>query len=251
MQDNSPSNLFPDPTGQTHASQNNVAGRYTQQLQWVYMMMNSTSGVDPACAEHYGPLNLGWRCMFSQFNADFLTVPFFFLQSIFDQWQLTQIAVPNWNVTVVDLFGGLLRDVVENQVMNMGTLPPPNVPTRSRSRHLRPKNVTTPQHGLFLESCYHHCGFWGQIGIDGYTAPTAHMAWLANERAIYEQIAPFPCHDCCTIMHAPTPPAFPISPLHQHQQQERQPTAKQKKTQHNNPYLSHLQDQVFPPFQRR
>lgn len=144
--------LVPDALSQYHSPQSSVAGRYSSQLQWVFMIQNSTAGVDEACAAQYAPSNLAWRCIFSQYNAAFLEVPFFFLQSIFDSWQLSQIAVPNFNMTMIDRYGGLLRNVVEEQVLDISG--------ERRGRKARgregefPRAAMNVEHGVFLESWY-------------------------------------------------------------------------------------------------
>ena len=61
---------------------------------------------------------------------------------------------------------------------------------------------------ITLPLCYHHCGFWGLIAIDGYTTPYAHLAWLNGDRSIFEQVELFPCHDCCTIAHVQKKPRW-------------------------------------------
>lgn len=67
-------NLDPDTIDQYHNPSNALAGRFSSQQQWVFMMQNATAGVSPQCLAFYQPKGLAWRCFFAQYNAGFLQV---------------------------------------------------------------------------------------------------------------------------------------------------------------------------------
>jgi len=40
--------------------------------------------------------------------------------------------------------------------------------------------LSQPQHGVYLDSCHHHCGEWGDIKIDGDVQATAFSKFFYN-----------------------------------------------------------------------
>ena len=145
------------------------------------------------------------------------------------------VAVPNFNTTIIDEFGGLMRSVIIDQVLwpdgkeragssrqdSSGDKADDKVASSRRTS----MNDVKSLHGAFIESCYHHCGYWGMIAIDGHTAGVAHQMWLQKERFIFEQIEMFPCHDCCTILHVShqPPPSVPLASQSSHNKGYRNP----------------------------
>lgn len=63
-----------------------------------------------------------------------------------------------------------------------------------------------PQSGAFLDSCWHHCGMWDRIRIDGELVSTAFAKWYDGLGQFGESIPPktlwaqkkaYECDDCC------------------------------------------------------
>ena len=40
--------------------------------------------------------------------------------------------------------------------------------------------LAQPQHGVFLDSCHHHCGNWDGSEIDGMLSGAALQEWCVN-----------------------------------------------------------------------
>merc|ERR1719436_1828333 len=60
-----------------------------------------------------------------------------------------------------------------------------------------------PQHGIFLDSCHHHCGAWNGPVIDKMNSSFALKAWyefgsqrLRNKR-VFTQNKAYQCDACC------------------------------------------------------
>lgn len=63
--------------------------------------------------------------------------------------------------------------------------------------------LASPQHGIFLDTCRHHCGMWGDITIDGANQAQALEAWYTKgsqglpNKGFYNQNQTYPCDACC------------------------------------------------------
>eukprot|EP01087_Luapelamoeba_hula_P011291 TRINITY_DN3051_c0_g1_i1.p1 TRINITY_DN3051_c0_g1~~TRINITY_DN3051_c0_g1_i1.p1 ORF type:complete len:391 (+),score=62.63 TRINITY_DN3051_c0_g1_i1:29-1174(+) len=151
--------------------------RYESQMTWVYSAMNVAEGIDADCVKFYKGSAFPWKCMFAQYVAPFIKTPIFALQSQYDAWQIPEILASN-NATLINIYGKNLTDILTKSLIMS--------PTKTN--------------GVFLDSCYHHCGAWG-IHIDGknqaeaftefYTSPSASKAWY--------QKGSFPCGTCCAV----------------------------------------------------
>ena len=151
---------------------------YAQLMRWVYTRMNSTNGVPKACvAGEADPSN----CIFAEHVSPYLTVPFFPLQSTYDSWQEGNDAfVKPTDNAGTNAYGALLSQ-------------------RFKDNLLADKNNVG--HGSFLDSCYHHCGEWNSITINGLQSGNALMTWYNSigqpgQRA-YIQGQAYPCANCC------------------------------------------------------
>ena len=147
-------------------------------MQWLYYAMNVTVGAGTPCklfnSQH------PYRCIFAQYISPHILTPIFALQSRFDAWQITCIAsvinVKNEaNYDYINHFGQVFVDTFEQTFL----------------KHSR--------NGVFLDSCYHHCGEWDEINIDKLTQADAFDKFYhANQINTWYQSQPFPCHDCCS-----------------------------------------------------
>lgn len=55
-----------------------------------------------------------------------------------------------------------------------------------------------PAHGIFLDSCLHHCGGWGDYKINGMVQGPAFEQWYNGGSGVFIQGKPYPCTACCT-----------------------------------------------------
>merc|ERR1712226_273203 len=59
-----------------------------------------------------------------------------------------------------------------------------------------------PQHGIFLDSCSHHCGSWGHLYVGSKNQAAAFQDWYANgsqslpNKGYYAQAEAYPCRTC-------------------------------------------------------
>ena len=151
----------------------NVRGRYTQQIQWVYHMMNVTASLDQSCLAHYAPQMVPWKCMFAQYVLPFVETPVFMLQTIYDSWQMEQI---------------LVHEGYEEPVREFAQLA--FTATQSVNSY--------DWHGGWLTGCYKHCGLWSEIVIDGVNTPEAFRQFRAGTKRVWTQgMMDHPCETCC------------------------------------------------------
>jgi len=146
---------------------------------------NASSTVDKECLAKYDADGEAWKCFFPQWSAPYLTTPTFALQSQYDGWQMG-----GENVTSTNRDGQDLRKLLQSSLL------------------------LAPQHGVFLDSCSHHCGLqgpkpaWGskdQPGslVGGVSMGQALETWYnqgsssLKNHGLYEQNQVFPCDDCC------------------------------------------------------
>lgn len=163
----------------------NVKGRYTQQIQWVYHMMNTTAAIDQSCIDHYQRLGTPWKCMFGQYALPYIETPMFILQTIYDSWQMQEI---------------LVHQTYEQPVREFAQLA------------FTAANIINdyPWHGGWLTGCYKHCGLWREIDIDGVNAPVAFEMFKNQTRRVWSQgLMDFPCTTCCQKYVEPQSDAVP------------------------------------------
>ena len=151
---------------------------YTGMMRWLYYSMNVTIGAGNDCKLHN--LDHPYRCIFSQYMSQHIAVPMFALQSRFDAWQIPCIASVvnasnNQNYDYINHFGQTFVQKLETSFL----------------KHSR--------NGVFLDSCYHHCGEWDQIKIDGMQQADAFDKFYhGNEINVWYQSQLFPCNTCCS-----------------------------------------------------
>jgi len=168
---------------------------YHDRLVWVFDWMNATSGVNDACIASETPTS---NCMFAEHTMKYLTTPTFALQGEYDSWQV-----------LADL------GIVGGQMMPNQTTPAQvalvNEYGVNFTAIVHANLLSSPQHSIFLDSCFHHCGGWGEypVGPDEVTQPFAMQEWYdaigkgalskPNEQKTWIQGKPFPCLECCYV----------------------------------------------------
>jgi len=114
------------------------------------------AGVVPTVCLERHPGN-AWRCLFLEYLLPFVGVPAFVLQSRFDSSNVRGLGDP----------AGL-------EALGVGI-----------AWRLEAALEAHSQHGLFLDSCFHHCMTWGDIKDEaGLSQPAAFLAWWQRARAL-------------------------------------------------------------------
>jgi hypothetical protein len=150
--------------------------KYHTGMVWVFTYMNSTSGVNDKCIA--GNAGSEWKCIFAEHTSPFIETPIFPLQGEYDSWQMCCDA------------GYETKDDKQNAEINAWG---------AKLTQLVHDNLLTPnpKHGIFLDSCLHHCGGWGSYEIDGMVQGPSFEAWYNGAPGVHIQGKPYPCADCC------------------------------------------------------
>lgn len=166
---------------------------YHDRLVWVFDFMNASSGVNDACVAAEDPPS---NCMFAEHTMKYLETPTFPLQSEYDAWQVVADlgVIENGSMPVEPMQAALVNEYGANftAVVHANLL-------------------SRPQHSIFLDSCFHHCGGWGNYhaGPDNTTQPFAMKEWYEaldsgapvaepNTQKTWIQGKPYPCDACCS-----------------------------------------------------
>jgi len=147
---------------------------YHSSMIWTFETMAAQTGVNDACIAAYTKNRQGlWHCFFAQYTSPFIETPMFPLQSEYDSWQVSE-DLDSQNVAMINQYGKNLTDLVKLDLL------------------IHPRN------GVFLDSCYHHCGEWGSIVIDGANQAKAFEDWYnGGAKKDYLQDKIYPCAVCC------------------------------------------------------
>jgi len=148
--------------------------KYGKLMRWVFDAMNCSSGVNQHCIA--GNPGKEANCMFAEHTGPHLTNAMFPLQSEYDSWQVANILGSKVR-SDINKFGQTLVNRLVNSIL---------------------KN---PKSGVFLDSCYHHCGEWDSIIIDGANSGAGFEKWYRSGRGTYTQNKPYPCDACCKPGH--------------------------------------------------
>jgi hypothetical protein len=104
----------------------------------------------------------------------YIRTPTFPLQSTYDTWQTAN------EVALINEWGRNLTYLIWTNLL---------------LRHHGSKQQN--HHGIFLDSCAHHCGAWS-IVIHGDSQSTAMMKWYHQVgRRMWIQGKDYPCVECC------------------------------------------------------
>jgi len=152
------------------------AVHYHDMMQSIFYVFNSTSGVNQACiAANPG---LEWKCIFAEHTSPHIKTPIFPLQAEYDSWQMIGDLGVNETLPesypVVNAWGANLTALIHTNLL-----------------------AVNPGHGVFLDSCLHHCGGWGDYTIDGMVQGPAFQQWYNTGKGIHIQGKPYPCLECC------------------------------------------------------
>jgi hypothetical protein len=148
------------------------ATKYAATMRWVASRMN---GQLPAACVAAHPSDPG-ACIFAEHVSATLRTPTFALQGKYDEWQVRNIAgiVQTNDTAGINAYGSILSQRIGDNLLNQ------------------------PQHGAFLDSCYHHCGGFDDFHNGAFTQATAHAAWYAaGAQRVWNQSDSYPCASCC------------------------------------------------------
>ena len=122
-------------------------GGYGGLLRWVHREMRGQADASCEAAEQASGRDPA-GCMFAQVALPHVRVPTFLLQPMYDSWQILHVlgARPD-DAAAIAAWGERQAAAVEAALAAGGE--------------------ASQQHGAFVEPCYHHCGGWRQIFIDG------------------------------------------------------------------------------------
>eukprot|EP00662_Eupelagonemidae_sp_cell21_P041941 gene41941-45805_t len=145
-----------------------------------------------ACVEAHTPSNDTWKCIFAQWSAAHIKTPTFPMQSQY--------------ATVDHIRTGGFPEFCFETDPDTNAAPPAarlNEFGRNLTALVKSQLLSQPQHGIFLDSCHHHCGDWDGSEIDGKLSGSALQEWynlgspkLPN-KGFFNQNKPFPCDACC------------------------------------------------------
>jgi len=148
------------------------APKYGDQMRWVFKAMNASAGVNQDCIK--GNPGKEDNCYFAEHTGPFLKTPIFPLQSEYDAWQVPNIlGAKSTDSALINTFGRLLTDRVTKSVLS------------------------NKANGIFLDSCYHHCGAWNSIVIKGFNTSAAFAEFYDGKAAVFVQGQEYPCAACC------------------------------------------------------
>ena len=151
---------------------------FTGLMQWLYYAMNASVGVNNDCVS-MNPKNPHY-CIFAEGIAQYIQTPMFALQSQFDAWQ-TQCIAGVTNASDPAYF----EYINDYGIIFMQTF--------------EVTYLKSDKNGVFLDSCHHHCGEWGNITIDGIQQAQAFAEFYnGSEIDVWYQAREYPCTDCCS-----------------------------------------------------
>lgn len=139
---------------------------------------SSAKGLNAACLAAHTATGDPEKCIFAQWTSEHIKTPTFPLQSVYDSWQTDNVMAGGGPATQNE-FGKNVTTLVKSLLL------------------------TQPQHGVFLDSCHHHCGAWDGPVIDGEASGDALNSWYTKgspalpNKGFFNQDKVFPCYRCC------------------------------------------------------
>jgi len=155
------------------------APKYGSNMRNVYKFQESSAaGLNAACVAAHKTTGDPEKCIFAQWSSQHIKTPTFPLQSEYDSWQTGNV-MGGGDPATQNEFGKNVTALVQSLLLSQ------------------------PQHGIFLDSCHHHCGAWNGPVIDGTNSSHALWEWyLAGSslpnKGFFNQNKAFPCNACCS-----------------------------------------------------
>jgi hypothetical protein len=145
---------------------------YSTKMRWLFDQMNCSIGLNDECIKsNYVKSN----CIFPEYMVPYIHTPFFAIQSMFDTWQLGLEGFHKDNIKEINNYGLMFKERFNSVVLN--------------------KN----RNGIFLDSCYHHCGGWNDIIINNTNVSIAFQMFYNSNQTTKEYIQneSHLCEKCC------------------------------------------------------
>lgn len=150
---------------------------YGSKMRNVFKFQESSSnGLNAACVATHETTGDPEKCIFAQWASAHIKTPTFPLQSEYDSWQTGNVMGKGDE----NEFGKNLTALVRSQLL------------------------AQPQHGIFLDSCHHHCGAWNGPVIVNMNSSFALQEWYNKgsealpNHGFFNQAQAYPCKACCT-----------------------------------------------------
>jgi hypothetical protein len=149
---------------------------YGEGMRWVFNRMNGTGGVPSSCiaANPHDPA----LCIFAEEVAKTLRAPIFAQQSTYDTWQIASI-LQNSTPAAINAYGSMIASRVNADLL-----------------------APHADAAVFLDSCAHHVGEWGEITIDGVVVAQALQTFYDSVgkggKRLWAQGRAYPCTACCS-----------------------------------------------------
>ena len=153
-------------------------GNYDECMKWGYQWHNTSIALNTECMEQMNGSN-GYKCMFAQNTAPYIQSKIMALQGRFDKYQITKELVSN-DTQMINEYGDNLTTILMDNLINNGKY--------------------KDNHYVFLDSCYHHTGYWNEIIIDNYISSSVEVdIWFRNNTHshVWFQNDSYPCDSCC------------------------------------------------------
>jgi hypothetical protein len=154
------------------------APKYGSKMRNVYKFQESSAGgLNAACvAAHKSDPE---KCILAQWASQYIKTPIFPLQSEYDAWQTGNVLEGGADAPTTNEFGKNVTGLVKSLLLSQ------------------------PQHGIFLDSCHHHCGAWNGPTIDNMKSSVALQEWYTKgaqslpNKGFFNQNKAYPCDSCC------------------------------------------------------
>jgi len=151
---------------------------YKNKMIQVFALQNASASLDPECLEKYS--KKPWKCYFARYAAPLIRTPIFALQGEYDSWQIFN-DLGSTKKKKINAYGNAISKTMVKHLINGET-----------------------QHGMFIDSCQHHCGGWSLFYINGTSQAQAFQDWYVNvttnktvNNSRSQQDEKFPCLSCC------------------------------------------------------
>ena len=146
---------------------------YHRDMKWVFEAMNCREGVNKKCIEFYRRKGEEWKCFFAQYTVPFVESPIFALQPIYDSWQIDFI-LGTRNESLVNNYGKIVMETMNKMFLRY------------------------EKNSGFVDSCFHHCGYWNQMHINNFTEADTFSLWYNDiKKTAFIDVKDYPCEDCC------------------------------------------------------
>ena len=151
------------------------AGEYDMCMRWLFDYQNTSIALNEQCVKEQTDAH---KCMFAQYTVPYIESRVLALQSRFDTYQ-TGSELRSNDTADINTYGNVLMETVLQSFEGCA------------------------HSVVFLDSCAHHTGLWGDIVIGGQNAVQVQLDfWNSNRSAstsaVYFQDEAYPCDECCS-----------------------------------------------------